>query len=172
MQTLVPTVESYRQSLSAIWSDATANPRSRPLPEGMPPSHGHCEVASAVIFGSLARNFEAHWRLVHGRVLAIEEEVGRTILRPIIAGHCWIDFWQDRPTSATVVDITGDQANHQALGSTVVEPYNSLNEQGIVYQPWAFFDNMGDFEGAMTQYNCDFDARFARLQEKFDQLVG
>jgi len=173
MDALTRTVESYRQNLASVWSDSTANPRSRPLPEEMPTSFGHCEVASAVIFGLLVKNFkEAQWRLAYGRLLAVREDVGKAVLRPMIAEHIWVDYRRVKLIDATVIDITGDQANHRALGPAVVETYDALSEQGIIYQPRSFYADLDDFSCFMAQFDCNFATRFKDLQERFDQSVS
>jgi hypothetical protein len=172
MDSLVPAVTKYRDTLSSVWSDSTANPRSRPLPEGTPPSFGQCEVASALLFQLLQADFpDTYWRLAYGRVLAVTEVMGRAVLASVIPEHFWIDCAPSRSRilNATVVDVTGDQANSPLLGAVVVGTYDGLNRQGVIYQPQEFYGDVRQFAESMVRYDNDFNSRFGQLQERFDQ---
>jgi len=159
-------VGQFRDCVQELWTDETAHPLYRPLPDAMSESYGQCIPASHILLPELRARFpQEHFALAGGRVMLLAGGV----IRPAIVAHIWINWRRKVFSDTSVIDTTSDQAENIDLPPYIVKTYDRLREDGIIYQPYTMFENVVDFEEVFAQGEPAIRERIALLQRAFDQ---
>jgi hypothetical protein len=152
----------FREIIQQAWNDRTAHPGYRPLPAGFPASYGQCVSTSHILFGELQHRFPAEdFRLVRGRVLALDDATPR----PVIDPHVWIGWQHADLDRSGVIDATADQAAGAVLPPHLVAAHDALRRRGIIYHAYRIFDDLDDLEAQCAKNE-------PRVRERIDNLRG
>ena len=159
----------YHDLLVGAWTDETAHPGYRPLPEDMPPSYGQCAVTACVLLEELQRDFPGEeMALAAGRVVAVQRTLGGSALGPLIDDHWWINWHGRKLEDVRVIDVTADQARTAALVTPVVTTHDRLLESGIAYATFKEFSSVEDalVRGGKSNLPQRYELLKSRLEER------
>jgi hypothetical protein len=181
-ENLVRFIGDRHHLLQRAWTDETAHPKYRPLPEDKLSSYGQCFVSSVVMLDEIEHEFpddRPDFRLVGGEAFYLSFLNNRQH-SALWGGHVWLEWRRDpkgeRSDKTIVIDTTADQLDHyqlpwryvcMSLGDLVLnhmlyEPLPGMTFNNVEgYRDWLREDWPGVWESM-------FEPRLELFQYRYD----